>query len=505
NEPNSMVLTNIGNVYYHLSDFEKALQYHQQAVKTDELTGNNENLAHDYDNLGNTYDEMNNQGKALEFYKKALQFYVAENDQRNMAANLINCAAIYTKQKQYDTALSHLQKALLIGESFTDEYQMSTILDGMAKIFLQAPAAFLLKNGIPASQRYLNVNKYLDRSLVLAAKTGSLDKQATTLELMSRVYEQQGSFSKALYTYRESVALNDSALNDETKQKATRQEMQYEFDKKEALTKAENDQKELLAAAEIKQQQTVKNAAIAGGIVLAIAAISIFAFYKRKRDAEQQQKDAEFKMEVADTEMKALRSQMNPHFIFNSLNSISDYISKNDISSADYYLTKFAKVMRMILENSDKKEVSLTEDLKALELYIQLESLRMKNKFSYEIIVDADIDPDNTMIPPLILQPFVENSIWHGISKKEGFGKILIHIKKEGELLNCIVEDNGIGREQSALPERMNTEKKSLGMKITKARIDIMNKIKKSKAAIELSDLAEGMRVEVKLPLELYF
>ena len=504
-EPNSMVLTNIGNVYYHLSDYQKALQYHSEAIKADEQTGNRENLAHDYDNIGNTYDEMKNQDKALEFYKKAFQIYTAENDQRNLAANLINCAVIYTKQQQYDTSFSNLQKALQICESYTDEYKMSTILDGIAKIFMAAPDAFLLKNSIPVSQRNATVNKYLGSSLVIAVKTGSLNKQATTLELMSNAYEQQGSFEEALYRYKQSVVLKDSALNDETKQTATRQEMQYAFDKREAFTKAENDKKTLLATAEIKQQQTVKNAAIAGAAVLLSAAVCIFIFYKRKRDAEQQKQDAEFKTEVADTEMKALRSQMNPHFIFNSLNSISDYISKSDIKSADYYLTKFAKLMRMILENSDQKEVSLTDDLKALELYIQLESLRMKNKFTYEINVDDDIDADNTMIPPLILQPFVENSIWHGISKKEGFGKIMIHIKKEGELLNCIVEDNGIGREQSAAEAQLNTEKKSLGMKITKARIDIMNKIKKSKAGIELSDLAEGMRVEVKLPLQLSF
>ncbi|MGH2649367.1 MAG: sensor histidine kinase, partial [Ginsengibacter sp.] len=132
---------------------------------------------------------------------------------------------------------------------------------------------------------------------------------------------------------------------------------------------------------------------------------------------------------------------MNPHFIFNSLNSISDYILKNDVQSADIYLTKFAKVMRMILENSDQKEVTLKDDLKALELYMQLESLRMKDKFTYEIKIDESINAENTLIPPLILQPFVENSIWHGMQGKKGEGHILISIKKEGNMINCSVED----------------------------------------------------------------
>lgn len=232
-----------------------------------------------------------------------------------------------------------------------------------------------------------------------------------------------------------------------------------------------------------------------------------FIFYKRKRDAEKEKAESDFKVQVSDTEMKALRAQMNPHFIFNSLNSIGDFISRNDIKTANVYLSRFAKVMRMILENSEKKEVSIEDDLKALELYMQLESIRLNGKFTYEITVDKDIDKENTLIPPLILQPFVENSIWHGISKKEGAGKITIHIKKEGDMINCIVEDNGIGRKKSEAGKSATSqsEKKSLGMKITNARIDIINRIKKSKAGVELSDLSEGFRVEVKLPLELSF
>src|SRR5205085_3446168 len=178
---------------------------------------------------------------------------------------------------------------------------------------------------------------------------------------------------------------------------------------------------------------------IIGSRILFIAAIASFIFYKRKRDAVEKQHEAEFKTEVSDTEMKALRAQMNPHFIFNSLNSISDYISKNNIPEADKFLSKFAKLMRLILENSERKEIPLQDDLKALELYMQLEALRMNNKFIHCIEVDKAIDASSTLVPPLILQPFVENSIWHGIANKEGKGKITITIKKEGdEMISCI-------------------------------------------------------------------
>ena len=134
---------------------------------------------------------------------------------------------------------------------------------------------------------------------------------------------------------------------------------------------------------------------------------------------------------------------------------------------------------------------------------MQLEAARMNHKFTYEIKVADDIDAEETFIPPLLLQPFVENSIWHGISKKQGNGKITINITKENNMLNCIVEDNGIGRAASS--KEVQTGKKSLGMKITMTRIEILNKQKRSNAAINLTDLEQGTKVEIKLPLELSF
>ena len=204
--------------------------------------------------------------------------------------------------------------------------------------------------------------------------------------------------------------------------------------------------------------------------------------------------------------MKALRAQMNPHFIFNSLNSIGDYILSNDIKSANTYLTKFASVMRLILENSEHTTIALEEDLKALKLYMDVERLRLNNKFSYEINVDDKIDKTNVLVPPLILQPFVENSIWHGLTKKDGAGKINIRISEEDEMLVCVVEDNGVGNRSETFKEEVKQMgKKSLGMKITNARIDVMNKLKNANASVSIFNKEEGVRAEIKLPVELKF
>jgi LytS/YehU family sensor histidine kinase len=293
---------------------------------------------------------------------------------------------------------------------------------------------------------------------------------------------------------------SDSLINEENTKKTVQSQMQYEFDKKEAITKSEQDKKDAVATAEIKRQTLIKNSILGGIGVISIFSFLLISSFNRRRKTS-------FEKQVTEVEMKALRSQMNPHFIFNSLHSINNYMMDNDKKNASDYLGKFSKLMRMILENSSEREVALEEDLSALELYLQLEAMRFENKFTYKIEVADDIDKENTLVPPLILQPFVENSILHGLQNKESNGKIMVHLQKENNMIICTVEDNGVGR-QKAMEMKEKTaahQGESLGMKITNARIDIINKIKKAKASVSLIDLSEGMRVEVKLPLVLAF
>src|SRR5690606_35801755 len=160
-------------------------------------------------------------------------------------------------------------------------------------------------------------------------------------------------------------------------------------------------------------------------------------------------------------------------------------------------------IIRQILENSNQDEISLEDDLKIMELYLQVESMRLHNKFTYAIHVDDTIDAANTLVPPLILQPFIENSIWHGISKKDSKGHIDITIKKDRDMLSCTVDDNGIGRVLKKDTSLMKST--SLGINITKNRVDIMNKKKNTNGAIKMIDKEEGVRVEVTLPLQLAF
>jgi len=230
--------------------------------------------------------------------------------------------------------------------------------------------------------------------------------------------------------------------------------------------------------------------------------------------AEEDKKQAQMilmstQQKMAEVEMQALRAQMNPHFIFNCLNSINRYIVKSDQTTASLYLTKFAKLMRLILDNSNSKNVILSNELEALRLYIEMEALRFDKKFSYEIKVEANLGPDTIEVPPLIIQPYVENAIWHGLLHKEDDGHLSIRLSMAGEsMLQCIIEDNGIGREKAKeLKSKTATSRKSLGMQLTESRLGLLNKYAQVNASVEIIDLqngghqALGTKVILKIPV----
>ncbi|MEQ1675591.1 MAG: two-component regulator propeller domain-containing protein [Chitinophagaceae bacterium] len=230
--------------------------------------------------------------------------------------------------------------------------------------------------------------------------------------------------------------------------------------------------------------------------------------------AEKEKKEEETilmttQRKMTEVEMQALRAQMNPHFIFNCLNSINRYIVKSDQTTASLYLTKFAKLIRLILDNSNSKNVILTNELEALKLYIEMEALRFDKKFTYEIKVEGDLSTDTVEVPPLIIQPYVENAIWHGLLHKESDGHLSVRLSMTNEfILQCVIEDNGIGREKAKeLKSKTATSRKSLGMQLTENRLSLLNKHAELHASIEIIDMEKGngegagTKVILKIPV----
>jgi hypothetical protein len=232
-------------------------------------------------------------------------------------------------------------------------------------------------------------------------------------------------------------------------------------------------------------------------------------FAKERLAKEKEIERSQLLAQRTQLEMQALRAQMNPHFIFNSLNSIDLFILQNDKAKASKYLTKFSRLIRMILDSSTKVTVSLAEDLEALQLYLELERLRCDQKFSFRIKCDPGIDADFMQLPPMLLQPFAENAIWHGLMNKKEGGHLCISINQEDSDLICTIMDDGIGRKKAAELQDKSGKHKSMGMKITEGRIAMMHEMNRENKSVEIRDLvnadgsAAGTEVVLRIPVRM--
>lgn len=253
----------------------------------------------------------------------------------------------------------------------------------------------------------------------------------------------------------------------------------------------------------LAQDRQVRNIAVYSLFPVLIAfSFFAFVFYRNRREMH-------FRRRQAEVEMKALRAQMNPHFIFNCMNSILKFMKENNPEMAGDYLIRFSKLIRAVLENSNHKEVTLEDDLSALELYIQMEQLRLQNRFSYSINADQKVEREDVYIPPLILQPFVENAIWHGLSGKESDGRLTLEYQRNGDFIFYSVTDNGNAETTSATEKPNNlpgVKKTSMGTSITRERIELLNRTNENKATVEEQILTDaqgrycGRKVTVILP-----
>ena len=243
--------------------------------------------------------------------------------------------------------------------------------------------------------------------------------------------------------------------------------------------------------------------------------IAVFLFFRLRenRIRKEEARQTAINKQIAEIRMTALQAQMSPHFIFNSLNSIRHLISIQEKDEAIAYLSKFSKLIRKILENSRENTVAISNEFEQLELYIQLEQLRFNNKFDYHIMVDERIDAENTEIPPLLIQPYVENAILHGLINKNGKGDLWLSLEKNNGSLICKIEDNGIGRTKAQeIEERKVTRHKSLGIKVTNERISTLSGLLNHKMEVVIEDLFEttppettsqpaGTRVIITIPV----
>lgn len=471
----------IGIILYNQKQYNKALEYFTKAYTLMRAAGNTKNEEGLLLNIGNVYYDKNQKDSAKLYFTQCLAMAELKNNIQVQSVVLSSLSTFYLRDSNYLAANQYVLRSKLLSGLTGNHLVQAVSLVNLS----------LVKLGLHQADSAIIYGK---EALTIAELAGSMQYRREAWQALSSAYEYKNMFKEALAATKNFSILNDSLLSDESKQEVTRNEMKFEQAKKEAIQQAE-----------INRQKTIKNSIITGVIILLVASFISFIFYKNRRDARQKQQEAEFKSEVADTEMKALRAQMNPHFIFNCLNSIDNLIQMEEKEKATVYLSKFARLIRSILENSKSNIVPCWKDMETLQLYLELEALRFDNKFLYQVNISNEIINGDYKVPPLVIQPFVENAIHHGLLNKiEADKKLLVNVSVINNQLHYSIEDNGVGRAKAAAYKQLNKPAyQSLGMQITSERINLFNQ--QNNGAVKITDLYDelgnptGTKVEVNL------
>lgn len=334
---------------------------------------------------------------------------------------------------------------------------------------------------------------FLKESIILAEKNKDVELKQKSVKELARAYENLGQYENALSVIKNYVQTMDSMQDLQVATTQANLALNEEFSKQEARIQ------KLMLTQKQKEEDFKRQRNIVWGLGLTVAIFGILTWLLVRNIRQKQ--NANMKIRLG-----SLRTQMNPHFIFNSLNSVNNYISKNDERSANRYLADFSKLMRTVLKNSDQDFISLETEIETLKIYLDLEHFRFGDKFNYHVEIADGIDTDQVQVPPMLIQPYIENAIWHGLRYKEEKGKLEVKFFTEDDKLYCTVRDNGIGREQSAaLKTKHQKTYQSTGIKNTKERIELLNKMHGTKLNITIYDLSEngknsGTLVKISLP-----
>jgi tetratricopeptide (TPR) repeat protein len=422
--------------------------------------------------------------KADSLLRKCFAISTIRKDTLNCAWSLSNIGWNYYLEKMYDSSIFYFERSLKKYSLPGNVHSLaSNSLGNLGTVYRD------LKNPEKAI-------KYYQKAIEKAAIVNSLFNLQWIYMDMSNMYLNLKDTANAYKSYVLFKKYSDSYIKKENTQGLADARIRYEVD-------TQNKEVELLSL-RLKNNRLL-NYGFAGFIFLA-ALIGFLLF--RGSKLKDKRRISEMNRKISEITQANLRQQMNPHFIFNTLNSIQYYMYQHDKLATNNYLTKFSSLMRKVLDNSQHTSVPISDELSALNLYLELESIRFKDKFEYKIIIDDEIDPLMHKIPTMLIQPYVENSISHGLIPKEGKGYVNVDLKLNSEYILCTIEDNGIGRVAAKeRNQKRENNHNSLGTQITKSRLDLVNELYGTSLQTVYTDLKNekgeptGTRVEIHIPI----
>lgn len=483
----AILYNNIGIVYKSQKEYDKALEYFNKALEVQKKLMDN-SAAVTITNIGNIYMDQNRNDKAFASFNEAMQIFRVHDNKRGLGELYNSLGNYYTKRKDYKAAEENYNKAIGLFEEMDEKFGTSAALGYLGNLYA-------------LQDKEKQALDYLKKSSSLANEIGVLAQVRDSEKSLSEIYEKTGNPAEALKHYKLYSVAKDSLNNAENIKSIVRQEMNYEMEQKEALQKIEAEKREAIYNEQSKRH---KQLILFGGLFIILLFGITFLIYNRR----QIKKTLTLQRDLAEYEQKALHLQMNPHFVFNCLGSISSFIVQNGTDSAIKYLSKFSKLMRLTLEYSKESLIPIDKEIEGLQNYLELEQLRFNNMFDFSITKDPNIE-DDMAIPPLLLQPFVENAIIHGLVPKQEKGNINVYFALENDKLVCTVTDDGIGFNKSkSLKENSVTVHKSMALEITRKRLEVIQAFTSKTSQVEITEMhsetgeAAGTRIILNLPIQ---
>lgn len=480
----SIAINSVGNIYLTLKQYGKALDKFNESIVIQEKLNDIRGLAINHQNIGFAHENIGDLDVALKSYKKSLAYNTLNKDRLGKVICHNSIANVLIKKGEYNEAYTYIIEVVPSIEKIGNKYYLSAVYNTLSLVLIKL-------------NKYKEAEEYLDKSLKIGLENNTPSSLILSYKHLSELNQKKAKYKEALEYYHKSIALEDQVSSSNNIRYMNSLINKYDSEV------SSNKLKHLAKETEIAKLKLLRNRNI---LIIALVSIALFgvllySIYRQSLLKNDKQ--------ILHLEQDALRIQMNPHFLFNALNSIKLYIINNEQKNAVHYLNKFSKLIRSILESSSVKEVPLSEELKTMALYMSIENIRFSNEIIYEENFNPNLNLETVKIPPLILQPFLENSIWHGLSSKKGEKRVQLSVDKiSGDFYQIEVEDNGIGRKEAfKIKSNKTLNRKSIGIDLTKERLENFSEQYQGNYSLRYIDLTDengnvsGTKVSLRIPL----
>lgn len=476
---------NIGIVYQERENYPAALENYLVALKIAEEENDKQTIAYVYNNIGDVNRKQGKYSESLENHFTSLKIKEEIGDTVGIIHTYISLGEVYNLQGKLTEAKKYFQKSLMLAGRINDKSDIAAAYLSLGKLNTKT------KNTAEASVQ-------IQKGLTVAKEIGSKEQIKESYRLLSDLASSIGNFESSYKYHLLYDEMKDSISNESSNKQIAQLKIQYETEKKDKDIQLLNKNNEIITIRN-KEQKFIIRVLIGSFVFFLLSILIYYRLYNQRRKAK-------FRHQILETEMKALRSQMNPHFTFNVLNSIQYFVGGNDMKAVEFYLNKFSSLIRMILEQSRNTYITLEEEINMLRVYLELEEMLFEKKFTYQIDIDENIIPEKTLIHGMLIQPIVENAIKHGLEHKKGEAKVTVSFTSHNSTLVCTVNDNGIGR-AAAEKRKSVASHKSVATDIIKERMNALSSIYNIKLSYRTEDLFDedgkpaGTSVTMEMPI----